>query len=228
MAQTARVTLTLSNIATEEDLTNMEERIMSALSDAITSLKATVANLQVAQSPEKVQELEAALQAEREANAALVATAASVSSAEELEDVEQNRQLDEAKAATDALLSEMNSAASDLGTITAQLSAVGAAVDEAPAGTPVEEIPVEEIPVEVPASDEGESAKTAPPSAFEPEAPVAGEATPTPDPSSPATPDAEVSPDGGVPAEAPVAEAPAPAAGGPVDANGNAVEGPRL
>lgn len=233
MAQTARVTLTLSNIATEEDLRSMEERIMSQLSDAIATLRTTVENLSTAQSPEKVAELEAAVQRERDANEALVAKAVEVQTAEELEDTAQAQELADAKAANDALIAEMNSAAGDLGGITAQLQAVGTAVDEAP-----DETPVGEVPVEIPAPD------------AEVQAPAEGGEVPegsTPAPSSPGTTDVGVSPDGGAPAEAGATPAPAenadtapanatdtadataPAATtGPVDASGNPVEGPRL
>jgi uncharacterized protein YoxC len=213
MAQTARVTLTLSNIATEEDINNLEERIMSALSDAVAQIKSTVANLTVAQSPEKVAELEAAVQAERDKFAALVAS-------EEAEDVTQNQELADARAQTDALLSEMNTAATDLQGVSAQLSALGTAVDDAP-----DEQPVGEVPVEIPAPDaEVQTPEPAP-------APAEGEATPgegtTPAPSNEGTTDVGVSPDGGAPAEAGPTPAPAPATG-PVDASGNPVEGPRL
>lgn len=211
MAQTASVRLTLSNIATEEDVNNlredfesMEERIMSQLSDAVAQIKAAVSNLSVAQSPEKVAELESALQAERDANQALVAAAADVASAEELEDVAQNQALADAKSQVDALLAEMNTAAGELGTITEQLNALGTAVDETPDETPVGEVPVD----------------PAPPVAETPEAPV--EEGPTTDvPSSPETPSEGATPDG--------TPAPEPApAGGMTDANGNPVEGPNL
>lgn len=210
MAQTARVTLTLSNIATEEDLNNLKEYVMSALTDAVAQIQATVANLTVAQSPEKVAELEAAVQAERERYEALVA-------AETAEDVAQNQELSDAKAQTDALLAEMNTAATDLQGVSAQLSALGTAVEEAP-----DEQPVGEVPVEIPAPDaEVQSPEPAP-------APAEGEATPgegsTPAPSSPETTDVGVSPDGGAPAEA----GPAAPITGPTDASGNPIEGPRL
>src|SRR4051812_25280793 len=143
MTQTARVTVTLSNIATEEQVQHLEEQ-MSALSDAIATLRTTVENLSVAQSPEKVAELEAAVQREREANDALVAKAVEVQTAEELEDTQQAQELADAKAANDALIAEMNSAAGDLGGITAQLAAVGTAGDTAPDDTPVGEVRVPE------------------------------------------------------------------------------------
>lgn len=226
MAQTARVTVTLSNIATEQDIHNLEER-MSALSDAIATLRSTVENLSVAQSPEKVAELEAAVQREREANEALVAKAVEVQTAEELEDTTQAQELADAKAANDALIAEMNSAAGDLGGITAQLAAVGSAVDDAPDDQPVGEVPVE-LPApdaEVQAPAEGGTTEPAP-DAGAGETPGEGS---TPAPSSPETTDAGVTPDGGAPAEAGPAPADAPATGtGPVDASGNAVEGPRL
>ena len=111
MAQTASVRLTLSNIATEEDVNNlredltaMEERIMSALSDAIARLRTTVENLSVAQSPERVTELEGLLAAER-------AAAANLAASEAAEDVEQDAALAEARAATDALIAEMKAGA---------------------------------------------------------------------------------------------------------------------
>lgn len=201
MAQTARVTLTLSNIATEEDIKQMEERIMSALSDAVAQIQTAVSNLSVAQSPEKVAELEAAVQREREANEALVAQALSVQTAEDLEDTQQAQELADAKAANDALLAEMNTAATDLQGVSAQLSALGTAVDEAPDETPVGEVPVE-VPDEAPA-----------------------------DPAPPVdVPDDGIPADGGAPAEAgPTPSDPAtPPAGGPVDTDGNPVDGPNL
>lgn len=232
MAQTASVRLTLSNIATEEDvnnlredLTHMEERIMSALSDAIAALRETVNNLSVAQSPERVSELESLLAAERLA-------ASNLAASEEAEDVEQNAALVEARSATDSLLAEMNSAAGELGTITAQLAAVGTAVDEAPDETPVGEVPVEapaptepSAPVDSGVEDPGVPAE-APVEETPAEAPVSEEPSgPTTDaPSSPETTDG-VDSDAGTPAPD---AAPAAPAGGPVDASGNPVDGPRL
>jgi hypothetical protein len=197
MAQTARVTLTLSNIATTEDLDNMEERLMSQLSDAIAQLRTTVENLALAQSPQKVADLEAAVAAEREKYDALV-------TAETAEDVTQNQELADAKAATDALMQEMNSAATDLGGITAQLQAVGTAVDTSPDDTPVGEVPVEPAPEPAPA-----------PAPAEPTAETPVEETPVEIPED--TTDTGTAP----------APAPAPT-GGPVDAAGNPVPPPNL
>jgi hypothetical protein len=230
MAQTASVRLTLNNLATSEQIEQMEERIMSALSDAIAALRTQVENLTVAQSPEKVAELEAAVQREREANEALVAKAVEVASAEELEDTQQAQELADAKAANDALIAEMNAAAGDLGGITAQLAAVGTAVDDAPDETPVGEVPV---PEPEPAPVGGADGPLPPTGDTTEPAPADGGATPgegsTPDPSSPATPDAGVSPDGGAPAEAgaPDAGAPAPTTG-PTDSSGNPIDGPNI
>jgi hypothetical protein len=205
MAQTARVTVTLSNIATEEDLHNLEDK-MSALSDAISELRATVERLTLSTSSERVAELEAALQAERDAAAALAASEAA-------EDVDQQAQLDEAKAATDALVAEMTSAASDLGTITEQLASVGSAVDEAPDDTPVGE-----VEVNVPAPDaEVQSPEPVP---------APGEDVPTEDAPADADVPSNADSDG---AGTPVPADPAsPPAGGPVDADGNPVDGPAL
>lgn len=203
---------------------------MSALSDAIAALRTQVENLRLASSTERVAELEGLLQAEREAAAALAAS-------EEAEDVTQNQELADARAATDALVAEMNSAASDLGTITDQLAAVGTAVDDAPDDTPVGEVPVEDVPApEVPAED----APASPPATDPEPAPTVdtpaapGEDVPTedapgdvPTPGPGGTaPDAGVSPDGGAPADA--GPAPADQGTGPVDASGNPVEGPNI
>lgn len=224
MAQTARVTLTLSNIATTDQIEQLEDN-MSALSDAVAALRTAVENLSVAQSPQKVADLEAAVQAERDKYAALVAS-------EDAEDVAQNQELADARAATDALIAEMNAAAGDLGGITAQLAAVGTAVDTTPDDTPVGEVPVEPAP-DAPSPDDGGvigGADGPLPPVTAPDAPAEGAATPgegsTPDPSSPGTTDAAPT-DGGTPAPADAAPAPAPATG-PVDASGNAVDGPRL
>lgn len=215
---------------------------MSALSDAIAALRETVANLQAAQSPEQVAELQRLLAEERSRYEALV-------TAETAEDVAQDQALADAKAATDALLAEMNSAATDLGGITAQLAAVGTAVDQAPDDTPVGEVPVEDVPAPpiqggadgplppapdagtpaaggdtaAPAPDAGTPAEPAP-------APADGGATPgegsTPAPSSGTTTDAGT--DGGAPAPDAGTPATPAAGGGPVDASGNPVDGPNL
>lgn len=210
MAQTARVTLTLSNIATTEDLDNMEERLMSQLSDAIAKLQTTVQNLSLAQSPEKVAQLEQTIADERAKYDALVAS-------EEAEDVQQNQELADARAATDALVAEMNAAAGDLGTITDQLAAVGTAVDTTPDDTPVGEVPVEPTPEPAPAPAEPDGT---------------GE-VPTPGPGT-TNPDAGTTPVEETPVEIPTdttdtGTAPAPApTGGPTDASGNPVPPPNL
>lgn len=227
MAQTASIRLTLTNIATEEDINNLEERIMSALSDAVAAIKTAVSNLSVAQSPEKVQELEAALQAERDANAAALVAAADLASAEELEDSEQNQALMDAKAQVDALMAEMNTAANDLGGITAQLNALGTAVDETPDDTPVGE-----VPVEIPAPDAEVQSPPAEGSVTEP-APVEGGGEgegSTPAPSSGETNDVGVSPDGGAPSDAGAAPDVVDAGPitGPTDSSGRPIAGPNL
>jgi uncharacterized protein YoxC len=227
MAQTASIRLTLTNIATEEDINNLEERIMSALSDAVAQIKAAVSNLSVAQSPEKVSELEAALQAERDANAAALQAAAELASAEELEDSEQNQALQDAKAQTDALLAEMNSAATDLQGVSAQLSSLGTAVDDAP-----DEMPVGEVPVDIPAPDAEVQSPPASDSVIEP-APAEGDGGgegegSTPAPSSGETTDVGVSPDGGAPSDAAPDVIDAGPITGPTDSSGRPIDGPNL
>lgn len=246
MAQTARVTLTLSNIATEEDvnnlredLTQMEERIMSALSDAVASVKAAVQGVSDrfgagTDGSSVVADLQAAIEAER-------ARATELAAAEAAEDVEQDAALAEARAATDAALAEISGAVQELGGVTDQLNSIGAAVSDAP-----DDQPVGEVPVDIPAPDadvqsppEAETPAEAPADmSGDPVVPtegvgagdVPGEGS-TPDPSSPGTTDEATSPDGGAPAEV-SPEAPADsgtAAGtGPTDASGNPIEAPRL
>lgn len=189
---------------------------MSQLSDAIAQLRTTVENLSIAQSPEKVAELEASVQREREANEALVAKAVEVASAEELEDTQQAQELADAKAANDALIAEMNSAAGDLGGITAQLAAVGSAVNDAPDEQPVGEVPVELPPADAEVQAPGDVTEPAPAEGGASE----GEGS-TPAPSSGETTDVGVSPDGGAPSDAgPVT--------GPTDSSGRPIDGPNL
>ncbi len=222
MAQTARVTLTLSNIATEEDLRSMEERIMSALSDAVAQIQTAVSNLTVAQSPEKIAELQAALEYERQSAIVLREKIAFINEEETAEDVEQNRQLAEAQAQVDALLAEMNTAATDLQGVSAQLASLGTAVDEAPDATPVGEVEVPE-PAPVPeAPAEPAPAPEAPAEVPDAGVPADGgapaEASPTDAPSSPTTTDAPATTDG----------TPADAGTGVTDAAGNPVPAPNL
>ena len=208
MGQTASIRLTLTNVATEEDIHDMEERIMSALTDAIGELKATVEQLKLSQNPQRISELEAALAAERD-------LATKVAELEAAEDVAQNDELaaakaerDEAVKATDSLMAEMNEAAAALGDVTEQLNAVGAAADE---------------PVEVPA-EEPADAEVSDPDGDEPAAEIPGEpgvVEPVVDEDNP---------------DLPIGERPSPEAlpetvesdGGPTDSSGRPIDGPLL
>jgi hypothetical protein len=94
----------------------MENRIMSALEEAVAALRQAVddanSRFQVAG------DVQAAVQAVRERYDALVAS-------ENVEDEQQNQQLAEAKAETDRLLGEINSAASALTQVTEQVNTLG-------------------------------------------------------------------------------------------------------
>ena len=167
---------------------------MSALSDALAALRTAVENIQAVDRPERVAELEAAVAAERARYEALV-------SSEAAEDVLQDEELAQAKAATDAALAEIKSAANEVGTITAQLASVGTAVDEAPAGTPVEDVevpaPAEPLP---PAEESSEAPSPGDGGAVTSEDPVKEEPAETP------------------PVAPPTSGAPTDGAGNPVDA----------
>lgn len=86
------------------------------LRDAVTGVSQRVDAL-VGPLTNAVQEAQAALAAEREA-------AANLAASEDAEDVEQNRQLDEAKAATDAALANAQSAADEISAETSRLNSI--------------------------------------------------------------------------------------------------------
>lgn len=178
--QNARVTLTLSGVATEADLTEMENRIMSALTDAVATLRTAVEA--AAGRLGDPGAIEAAVAAERARYEALV-------QAEAAEDLAQDAELQAARAEVDRLVTEQTAAAGELVTLADQLNAVGTAVDEAEPGTPVEEV---EVP-DVPAPDEAPAPAPTPAPDEVPEEDVA----PVDEPAAPA------------PAPAPAPEAPA-------------------
>lgn len=139
-------------------LTEMENRIMSAIEDAVAELTTAVNNAN--SRFQNTAELETALAAEREKYDALV-------TAEAAEDEEQNQALADARAATDAALAEVQelpgvlSGLADqvniLGTVTTDpTNATDAPVDTAPVedpapvDVPAETAPVEEAPVSTP------------------------------------------------------------------------------
>jgi len=95
------------------------------LRDAVTGVSQRVDAL-VGPLTNAVQEAQQALAAEREA-------AANLAAAEDAEDVEQNRQLDEAKAATDAALANAQSAADEISAETARLNSIAQQPTEEPA-----------------------------------------------------------------------------------------------
>lgn len=103
---------------------NRQETHMSALTDALGRLSTAV--------NDRISTLQSALDAER-------AAAAELAASEAAEDVAQGASLDEARAATDAALADLNSAAGEVDAIATSISGV------APS-TPVEEVPVEETP----------------------------------------------------------------------------------
>lgn len=215
MPTTASVRVTLANVATQEDLRETEDRIVSALTDAIGELKATVEQLKLSQNPQRLAELESALADER-------SKAADLAELEAKEDVAQNDELtaaraerDEARKATDSLLAEMNTAAAALGDVTEQLNAVGTAAEE-PADAEVTDPDGDEPAAEVPGEPGQVESVDSDPAA--PVEPVVDQDEVD------ANPDLPV---GGQPAaETPVAE-PLPD-GGPTDASGNPVEGPNV
>lgn len=203
----ARITVTLSGVVTDEDLVvrlqAMEERIMSALTDAVSTLREAV-NAAAGRLGDPGA-LEAAVAAERARYDALVAEEAA-------EDVAQDEELRAARAEVDRLVGEQTAAAGDLIVLADQLNNVGTAVDEAEPGTPVEEVVVPDVVV--------------------PDAPAPDDAAPADDADVPAAPapDAptDVPADGGVPADVTPAPAPDVAPTGPTDADGNPVAPPTL
>lgn len=202
---------------------------MSALQEALTGLRSAVEN--AASRLGDPSELERALVEERRLSAELAASEAA-------EDVQQNADLTAAQAEVDRLLSEQTAAAQEITTLSERLNTVGTAVEEAPAGTPVEEVDVPETPVTEPVPDGTDV----------PEGADGAPATPD------EVPDAGVPADGGAPAdETPAGDAgttpaptddapdtsdeattPAPAdavpsdGGGPTDADGRPVAPPTI
>jgi uncharacterized phage infection (PIP) family protein YhgE len=109
--------------ATADDLTFMENRIMAALEDAVNNLRQAVSD---AQSRFSVAgDVQAAVQAERDRYDALVA-------AENAEDAQQDQALADAKAETDRLLGEINSAAQSLTQVTDQVNSLGQVAQDQP------------------------------------------------------------------------------------------------
>lgn len=99
----------------EETMADLQTEVAN-LRDAVSGVSARVDAL-VGPLTDAVREAQEALAAEREA-------AANLAAAEDAEDVEQNRQLDEAKAATDAALANAQAAADEIGTETARLNSI--------------------------------------------------------------------------------------------------------
>ncbi|XAO35313.1 hypothetical protein SEA_FRANCOB_137 [Streptomyces phage Francob] len=101
-----RLEVTMADLQTE----------VANLRDAVTGVSQRVDAL-VGPLTDAVREAQDALAAEREA-------AANLAAAEDAEDVEQNRQLDEAKAATDAALANAQAAADEIGAETSRLNSI--------------------------------------------------------------------------------------------------------
>jgi hypothetical protein len=111
----------------------MENRIMAALEDAVNNLRQAVND---AQSRFSVAgDVQAAVQAERDKYDALVA-------AENTEDEQQKQELADAKAETDRLLAEINSAAESLTAVTDQVNSLGSVAAQPSAEQPSPEEPV--------------------------------------------------------------------------------------
>jgi hypothetical protein len=149
----------------------MENRIMAALEDAVNNLRQAVND---AQSRFSVAgDVQAAVEAERAKYDELV-------SAEAAEDIQQNQELADARAETDRLLQEINSAADSLNAMTEQVSSLGQVAQEqpAPADGTAEPTPAEGTAEPTPA--DGTAEPTPAEGTFTPE-PVPGTATPVPD-----------------------------------------------
>jgi peptidoglycan hydrolase CwlO-like protein len=101
-----RLEVTMADLQTE----------VANLRDAVTGVSQRVDAL-VGPLTDAVREAQDALAAEREA-------AANLAAAEDAEDVEQNRQLNEAKAATDAALANAQAAADEIGAETSRLNSI--------------------------------------------------------------------------------------------------------
>jgi hypothetical protein len=207
-AQNARITVTLSGVATTEELAEMENRIMSALSDAVATMRTAVEG--VAGRLGDPGALEAAVAAERARFDELVTTEAA-------EDVAQDAELQAARAEVDRLVAEQTAAAGELVTLADQLNTVGTAVEEAEPGTPVEDVPVPDVVVPDPVAPED-------PADVGPGVPDDATPGPAPDEDADVPPAPAPAPDDAAPAPAP---APAPD-GGPTDADGNPVAPPTI
>lgn len=227
MVQNARITTTISGVVTDEDLAvrlnAMEERIMSALTDAVATLRTAVEA--AAGRLGDPGALEAAVAAERARYDELVASEAA-------EDVAQDADLQAARAEVDRLVSEQTAAAGDLMVLADQLNSVGTAVDEAEPGTPVEDVEVPDVVVpDAPAPDDTAPAPddTAPApdvpaddTAPAPDAPAPDDTAPAEDADVPPAP----APDDAAPADD--TATPATPGTGPVDADGNPVAPPTI
>lgn len=99
----------------EDKMADLQTEV-TELRDAVSGVSARVDAL-VGPLTDAVREAQDALAAEREA-------AANLAAAEDAEDVEQNRQLDEARAATDAALANAQQAADEISAETDRLNAV--------------------------------------------------------------------------------------------------------
>lgn len=99
----------------EEIMADLQTEV-AELRDAVSGVSARVDAL-VGPLTDAVREAQDALAAEREA-------AANLAAAEDAEDVEQNRQLDEAKAATDAALANAQQASDEISAETDRLNSI--------------------------------------------------------------------------------------------------------
>jgi predicted nucleic acid-binding Zn-ribbon protein len=108
----------------EDKMADLQTEVAN-LRDAVTGVSQRVDAL-VGPLTTAVQEAQQALAAEREA-------AANLAAAEDAEDVEQNRQLDEARSATDAALANAQQAADEISAETSRLNSIAQQPTEEPA-----------------------------------------------------------------------------------------------
>ena len=174
---------------TIRNIIEMENRIMSAIEAAVAELTSAIADAN--SRFQNVGSLETALAEERAKYDALVA-------AEEAEDTQQNQELEDAKAATDAALAEVQGAADSISALTTRVNNLGTvAAQDTPEATGVtsQDAVSEGAPAEATADATTEAA----PAPTPPPADATGDAAPAEAPADATTTDAAA------------AEAPAPA-----------------
>ena len=178
---------------TIRNIIEMENRIMSAIEAAVAELTSAIADAN--SRFQNVGSLETALAEERAKYDALVA-------AEEAEDVQQNQELEDAKAATDAALAEVQGAADSISALTTRVNNLGTvAAQDTPEATGVtsQDAVSEGAPAEATADATPAEAPAEAPAPTPPPADATGDAAPAEAPADATTTDAAA------------AEAPAPA-----------------